>query len=248
MPVDDDGAQRSSGPLSGSRQGARSDVGLRRWRGGPSARAVSAWPSKVRAHATHLLRPPDRLLELLALVRPRAGHAEAVADPLLGEGRLELGLVAVGEVADEADGRADGRLGAVLVGEAEVEKDEERVGVGQHELGLVAGAEAGHEARVGLEDALAEGVDVLDELVGALLCVRVSRTILTKRRPTARTGSARMAPACCKTFMTVGRYGSKPAPMAMAMSPKHERIGGLTLRCKTVLCRAERRACIKLAQ
>lgn len=43
--------------------------------------------------------------------------------------------------------------------------------------------------------------------------------------------------ACCSMLIVTVMYFSKWPPMASAMSPKHERIGGLTLRLSLGLCR-----------
>lgn len=64
---------------------------------------------------------------------------------------------------------------------------------------------------------------------------------VSEREGKGRTGSARIAPACCRTPIVVSRKGSKPGPTAIATSPKQLRMTGLTLRWSTLLWRSARR-------
>lgn len=117
---------------------------------------------------TCLARPLGHLLRLGA-TELRAARLEQVADPRRAERLLELPVgERLGEVAQEADcGPKDG-LGAVLVGQGKVEEGEDVGDVGEEEVGLAARLEPADDAGVRLEDALAQRVDVVDEVVVVL--------------------------------------------------------------------------------
>lgn len=130
-----------------------------------------------------------------------------------------------------------------MVGEGEMQEGEDGVDVGEENLRLAARLESADDARVGLEDALAQTVNVVDEVEVALFAMECISVKMEGEENGARrrTGSALMAPACCSTPIVVSRKGSNPGPTARATSPKQLRMGGLTLRCRTVLCRSARR-------
>jgi hypothetical protein len=103
---------------------------------------------------------------------------------------------------------------------------------------LVGGSESGHDANVGLDDALPQQGNILDELKRRLQQSESAKRISLEARASTEeqkhhrlTGSGLICPACSSTAIVVSKYGLKFGPIANAISPKQLKIGGFTDRC-----------------
>ena len=83
----------------------------------------------------HLLAPADRLFELARLVGASSCDPVSVPDPFLRQRPFEPTAIRFSQIAEQTQCGSDDGFGTILIGKTQMQKDEERVGVRQKDVG-----------------------------------------------------------------------------------------------------------------